>query len=67
MLYVTGKDANIQQITRVSEPLHFEFRRAVSGRAIVRTKLTLDQEQWSESFLPLKCADNRIGAPVAKF
>ena len=61
-----GPDAHVNQVVNVSQPLHFQFQRANNGRAIVRTKATaLDSEQWSETFLPLKCANNKLNAPVA--
>ena len=31
----------------------------------MRTKHTVDQEEWSEPYYPLKCENNRVDAPDA--
>jgi hypothetical protein len=60
-----GSTSKIRQTTNVSTPLHFEFIRDGNGRGLVRTKDTVDQEEWSEPYYPLKCENNRVDAPDA--
>ena len=62
-----GEKASIKQLTAISKPLHYCFELDEKGRGCVKTKMTAEQELWSEPFYPLKCENNALDAPDHKF
>lgn len=62
-----GSTSHIKQSSNVSQPLHFYFTTDADGRGCVRTKLKCTDPLWSVPFYPLKCENNKLGAPEHPF